>query len=209
MTRENYHHGDLKNALISAGIEILAEEGLSGLSLRKTARKAGVSHAAPYAHFADKESLLAAIATDGHRRLSEQIELVLARHPADPLRQLVGAAWAYVQFGLEAPAHYKITFSGALQDEHSHAEFVALSQRNLQVLRTIVEACRAAGVFGESELPAELQALSLWALIHGLVLLLIQGQVPGSLLKQVSAEEMFTAALQQVVRLPISSAMLH
>ena len=56
----NYHHGDLKNALIRAGIEILSKEGVQALSLRKVAKQAGVSHAAPYAHFADKQALLAA-----------------------------------------------------------------------------------------------------------------------------------------------------
>jgi AcrR family transcriptional regulator len=61
MTETTYHHGDLKNALIQAGMEILAEEGLGSLSLRKVAKQAGVSHAAPYAHFNDKQALIAAI----------------------------------------------------------------------------------------------------------------------------------------------------
>ena len=79
MPRKNYHHGDLKNALIKAGIEILSKEGVSGLSLRKAARQAGVSHAAPYAHFADKQTLIAAIASDGHSKINERLEAALAR----------------------------------------------------------------------------------------------------------------------------------
>ena len=207
--KKTYHHGDLKNALIQAGIEILAKEGVGGLSLRKAARQAGVSHAAPYAHFADKQNLIAAIASDGHSKINERLEAVLARHPDDPLRQFTGAAWAYVQFGLESPAHYKTTFSGVLQDEHSHPEFVEFSQRNMRVLQTIVERCRAAGILNVSDIDAELQAVSIWGVIHGLVSLMIQGQVPSNLMKRIQPKDMLIAALQQVVRVPINVKMLN
>lgn len=208
MQRENYHHGDLKNALIQAGIEILAEEGVGGLSLRKAARRAGVSHAAPYAHFADKQALIAAIAADGHEKINERLNAVLLQHADDPLRQLLGAVRAYVQFGLEAPDHYKITFSGAIQDEHGHPEFVETSQRNMQVLKDIVERCRAAGILEPRGQDTELQAVGMWGVIHGLVTLWIQGQLPGSLMKRVSPAELVIAALQPVVRVPITKDML-
>ena len=208
MPRKNYHHGDLKNALIKAGIEILSKEGVSGLSLRKAARQAGVSHAAPYAHFADKQTLIAAIASDGHSKINERLEAALARYSEDPLRQFVSVAWAYAQFGLESPAHYKITFSGVLQDEHSHPEFVEFSQRNMQVLRIIIERCREAGILNTSDTDAELQAVSLWGVIHGLVSLMIQGQVPSRLMKKTKPKDLVIAALQQVVRVPIHENML-
>jgi len=208
MTRENYHHGDLKNALIQAGIEILAEEGVGALSLRKAARKAGVSHAAPYAHFADKQTLIAAIAADGHEKIHARLIAVLERWGDDPLQQLLGAVWAYVQFGLEAPDHYKITFSGAIQDEHSYPEFVETSQRNMQVLKAIVERCRAAGILDTEGIDAELQAISLWGVIHGLVSLIIQRQLPSDLTRRVSPEEMVVATLRQVVRAPIERGMV-
>ena len=117
-------------------------------------------------------------------------------------------AWAYAQFGLESPAHYKITFSGVLQDEHSHPEFVEFSQRNMQVLRIIIERCREAGILNTSDTDAELQAVSLWGVIHGLVSLMIQGQVPSSLMKKTKPKDLVIAALQQVVRVPIHENML-
>ena len=209
MAGNNYHHGDLKNALIQAGIDILAEEGVGGLSLRKAARKAGVSHAAPYAHFDDKQTLIAAIAADGHNKINQRLEAVVARYPADPLRQFMGAVWAYVQFGLEAPAHYKITFSGAILDEHVHPEFMECSQRNMQMLKRIVERCRTAGVLDAADPDAELQAMGLWGLIHGLVSLLIQGQLPSRLLQRSAPEDLVLAALRQVVRVPVDKSMLH
>lgn len=208
MARKNYHHGDLKNALIQAGIEILAEEGVGGLSLRKAARKAGVSHAAPYAHFTDKQNLIAAIASDGHRKIFERFEAVRARYSDDPLRQFVAGTWAYMEFGLTSPDHYKITFSGTIQDEHSHPEFLEYSQRNMQTLRTIIEQCRSAGVLSGGDINSELQAVSIWGLLHGLVSLMIQGQLPSRLMKTTQSKDILLAALQQIARVSINKRML-
>jgi len=115
MSKQPYHHGDLKNALIAAGIDVLAKEGVHGLSLRKVAQRAGVSHAAPYAHYTDKQALIAAISTEGYRRLYETLRGVGERYHDDPLRQLVEGAWAYVQFALQEPDHFKLTFSVAAE----------------------------------------------------------------------------------------------
>ncbi len=203
MGQNSYHHGDLKNALIQAGIEILSEEGTGGLSLRKVARRAGVSHGAPYAHFADKQTLIAAIAADGHQKINERLKVVMADHTDDPLKQIVRAAWTYVQFGLESPALYKITFSGAIQDEHSHSAFMQVSQDNMQLLKTIVESCRKAGILDSNVMDAEMQVVSLWGMIHGLVSLWIQGQLPSHLMNRIQPEDMVIAALQQLLRVPI------
>lgn len=208
MPRKNYHHGDLKNALIQAGIEILAEEGVGGLSLRKVARRAGVSHAAPYAHFADKQNLIAAIASDGHKRIFEQFEEIESSHADNPLQQFLSGAWAYMRFGLESPDHYKITFSGAIQDEHSHPEFLEYSQRNMQVLRDIIERCRSAGVLNAEHVDPEMQAVGIWGLLHGLVLLMIQRQLPSRMMNTIQPKDLLIAALQQIVRVPINKKML-
>ncbi|MCA9873725.1 MAG: TetR/AcrR family transcriptional regulator, partial [Anaerolineales bacterium] len=112
--KDSYHHGDLKNALIKAGTEILAKNGVSGLSLRKVAQKAGVSHAAPYAHFADKQALIAAISTEGFRQLYEQVLVVADEYAANPAQQLLETAWTYVQFAIDDPDQFKIMFSSVL-----------------------------------------------------------------------------------------------
>jgi AcrR family transcriptional regulator len=117
MTIDHYHHGDLKNALIEAGLEILSKEGVSGLSLRKVARKAGVSHSAPYAHFADKQALIAAISTEGYRLLYEKMQEIQKKFIDDPSRQLVEVAWAYVRFAQTDPEQFKGTFSNAVASE--------------------------------------------------------------------------------------------
>src|SRR3989304_5420550 len=122
--KKTYHHGDLKNALIKAGVEILAKEGVNGLSLRKVAKKAGVSHAAPYSHFADKQALIAAISTEGFRQLYGSVSKVAGKYNTIPSRQLVEAAWTYVQFALDDRDRFKVMFSGVLEKEKEYPEFV-------------------------------------------------------------------------------------
>src|SRR5690606_18832847 len=111
MVTKTYHHGDLKNALIKAGVEILAKEGIGKLSLRKVALKAGVSHTAPYSHFSDKQSLIAAISTEGFQRLSKALDSAIKAHANNPKKQLIESAQAYVKFALANKDIFKIMFS--------------------------------------------------------------------------------------------------
>lgn len=206
MARKTYHHGDLKNALIKAGIEILSKEGVAGLSLRKVARKAGVSHAAPYAHFADKQALIAAISTEGYRRLYERIAAAAARHQDDPLQQLVEASWAYVEFALEEPDHFRITLSGVVEREKEYPAFVEMSQKSFAAVVRITEACQAAGVLEEG--PPDLVAVSLWGLVHGIASLTLEGQVSHSILDRMSVRDLLIFSLSKVTRVRISSEAL-
>jgi AcrR family transcriptional regulator len=208
VTKSTYHHGDLKNALIQAGIDIVAAEGVYGLTLRKTARHAGVSHNAPYAHFADKQSLIAAIALEGHIKIHALIEKVIERHPDDPLKQLVNLAWAYVRFGVESPAHYKITFSGLIENEKNYPAFVEVSQHSLQLLQRIVGDCQAEEIFNSHGQPVGMLAVSAWSLIHGLVSLVIEGQVPSKIRQSNPPKKMVISALQQMVRVQIDENMI-
>jgi AcrR family transcriptional regulator len=201
MPRKTYHHGDLKNALIQAGIHILAKDGVAGLSLRKVAGRAGVSHAAPYAHFTDKQALIAAISTEGYRMIHERIEAAVAEFEGDPSRQLIEAAWAYVDFALTDPAHFKITFSGVIEKEKEHPAFVEMSQKSFGAVIRIVEACQAQGVLEAG--PSDLVAVSVWSLVHGLASLVLEGQVPHSLLDRMSVREMLIFSLNQMTKVPI------
>lgn len=186
----------------------MAAEGVYGLTLRKVARRAGVSHNAPYAHFEDKQALIAAIALEGHLKIHTLIEKVIARHPDEPLKQLVNLAWAYVQFGLETPAHYKITFSGLIENEKNYPSFVEVSQSSLQLLQNIVGDCKQAGVLNVKDQPVGLLAVTAWSVIHGLVSLTIEGQVPTRIRQQTPPKTMVIAALQQLVCVPVNEKMI-
>ena len=206
MPRKNYHHGDLKNTLVSAGISILAKEGVAGLTLRKVARRAGVSHAAPYAHFSDKQALIAAISTEGFKRLYDAMDSVISSYPDDPLKQLVAGAWAYVQFGVSDPDHYKVTFSGVLEKEKDYPAFVEISHRTFTRVVTIVKDCQQ-GKFLRQGSP-EIMAVSIWGQLHGLVMLFIEGQISHTVLEQHSVQEMFMFALSQFMLVEIPMEIL-
>jgi AcrR family transcriptional regulator len=197
--RTPYHHGDLKNALIAAGVEILSKEGVAGLSLRKVAQKAGVSHAAPYAHFVDKQALIAAISTEGYRRLYASIHAATDRHKSDAAAQLVEAAWAYVKFALEDPDHFKVTLSGVVEKEQDYPSFVEISKKSFALVVAIVTACQREGVLKEG--PPDLVAVGVWSLMHGLVSLLLEHQVPHSIERRLSVRGMLVATLGQIAHL--------
>jgi len=195
--KKSYHHGDLKNALIKAGLEILAKDGVSGMSLRKVAKKAGVSHAAPYAHFADKQALIAAISTEGFRQLYDRVSVVAEENKINPSRQLVEAAWTYVQFAMDDRDRFKVMFSGVLEKEKEYPEFVMESQRNFQLVKMIVEANQVSGILRSG--PSDLMALSAWGIVHGFVMLLLEGQIPHAILEQKNLRELVEFQLKQIM----------
>lgn len=196
MPRKNYHHGDLKNALIRAGIEILSKEGLEGLSLRKVARKAGVSHTAPYAHFADKQALIAAISTEGFRRLYDQLAAVVTIHQGNPHDMLLEVGWAYVQFAQSDPAHFKIMFSGMIEQEKDYPDFRGMTLKNFGLLVDLVKTCQAAGLLAPG--PEDLVAVRLWSLVHGFILLFLEGQISHTLLDRMSIKELLSFMLNEI-----------
>jgi AcrR family transcriptional regulator len=200
--KKSYHHGDLKNALIEAGANILSKDGVNGLSLRKVAQKAGVSHTAPYAHFADKQALIAAIATDGYRRLYDSLAVVVQRYQADPARQLVEGAWAYVQFALHDTDHFKITLSGVVEKEKDYPAFVEMAQQSFALLVQIVEACQAAKILKRG--PTDLVVVSVWSVIHGFVSLILEDQLSHTVRDRYSLREMLIFTLNQMTRIELN-----
>jgi len=194
--RKNYHHGDLKNALIKAGVEILAKEGVGGLSLRKVAQQAGVSHSAPYSHFPDKQSLIAAISTEGFKQLYDELSSVVMSHKDDPKRQLMDGALVYVQFAMDNTDTFKIMFSGVLEKEKEYPSFVEISRKTFELVVDIVRACQAAGVLRTDQ--PELKAVSIWGQVHGIVSLALEGQVSHMVLDHHTVQEVVSFAIEQI-----------
>ena len=197
MPQKKYHHGDLKNALIKAGVEILSKEGIEGLSLRKVAQRAGVSHSAPYSHFPDKQSLIAAISTEGFHRLYSELDTAISRHSRNPKRQLQQGALAYVQFALTHTDTFKIMFSGVLEKEKEYPAFVDISHKTFQRVVDVVRACHEAGVLNSTS--PEMTAVAVWGQVHGIVSLALEGQISHSVLDHQSAEDIVSFAIEQML----------
>ena len=201
--KKSYHHGDLKNALIEAGADILSKEGVSALSLRKVAQKAGVSHAAPYAHFADKQALIAAISTEGYKKLYEQIAQVAEQNRSEPLRRLVESSWAYVQFALDEPDHFKVTLSGMIEKEQDYPALVEIARQTFSLVVEIVTQCQQAGILRQGA--PDLTAVSVWAQIHGFVTLLLENQISHTVLERYTVREMFIYMLNQITQVELDA----
>lgn len=159
-----YHHGALRAALLAAAAEVLERDGLSQLSLREAARRAGVSHNAPYRHFPDREALLAALAAQGFGMLAEAQRAAVA---AGGLRAM---GEAYVRFALAHPQRFQLMFGGAVQISR-HPELRDVATRTFEGLSTAL-ADRAAGAAGASD-----ASVAAWALVHGLAHLLMDERI--------------------------------
>jgi AcrR family transcriptional regulator len=161
-----YHHGDLRAACVSAALELLEEGGATALSLRAVARRAGVSPAAPYRHYADREALVSAVAAVGYRDLAERLA---AAHPAPSTpEQLADVGVAYVEFAVGQPALFRMMFGEPCDRDND--ERVAATAAVSLYLRGIVARC-----FPQAD--AEALAPAIWALVHGLAFLHLDGKL--------------------------------
>jgi AcrR family transcriptional regulator len=160
-----YHHGDLRRALIDTALSIVTEEGAWNFTLREVARRAGVSHAASYNHFEDKSALLAEVAALGFQSLRQTLEAAARGQPRSARQAVAGIAAAYVRFGLEHPAHYRLMFGAELADRARHSTLQAAGDATFAVLTGVLERGQASGQVRRD--PVRDQALAAWSLVHG------------------------------------------
>ncbi|MFJ5934419.1 TetR/AcrR family transcriptional regulator [Streptomyces sp. NPDC093071] len=178
-----YHHGDLRAACLRAARELLEEDGSAGLSLRAVARRAGVSATAPYRHYADRDALVSAVAAEGYRELAEHLA---GAHPSPSTPdELAAVAVAYVRFALEHPALFRAMFAEPC--DPTSAERVAATAAISEYVRGIVRA-----TFPDAD--AEALSTTVWALVHGLAFLHLDGKLDASTPEVVAAQ--VTAAVQ-------------
>jgi AcrR family transcriptional regulator len=158
-----YHHGDLRKAITDAALEIAATSGLEGLSLREIARKIGVTTAAPYHHFQDRQTLLLDMAIDAYGKLLEVLKEARSR-AGGPEAEVAAAATAYYRFGREHRAEYAIMFAGEFTTHARFGEMMSAANQCLDLVRTSIS---DAGRLGEKE-TAE-AAFCAWSLLHGIL----------------------------------------
>jgi AcrR family transcriptional regulator len=167
-----YHHRDLRNALIAAALDALPEVGAAGLSLRDIARRAGVSPAAPYHHFPDKDALLAVVAGECAQHLLDALEMATAEAGEDQRRRFQLTGVAFVRFAVQHPAHFRaLELPGLLatMPQEVRRRFDAFYAEEGRRMR---EAQRA-GIL--APLPFDRLILASTALVHGLAHMIISG----------------------------------
>ncbi len=174
-----YHHGNLKPALLQAAVALIAEVGPAAFTLREVARRAGISHNAPYRHFSEKDELLAAVATEGFERLADALDEAAkptrTRGPNTALRRFQASGLAYIKFALHSPEHLQVMFDWPLAPD-PYPELSASSNRAFTILVGAVEAAQREGSLPSGD-PIPL-ACTAWSLVHGIAKLAIAKSLP-------------------------------
>jgi len=189
-----YHHGDLRRALLDATLELVAQRGPEGFTLRAAAKLAGVSDAAPYHHFADKDALLAAVAEEGFNKLYDELDRAGRAHPESPRERARALGVAYVLFAAKNPSHFRVMMTRPLKE---HAHNLKLARAAATAFQYVRDALLGALSAEEAaRLPTEQLIFGSWGLVHGLSYLAIDGQLGRIAKDRVRLEELVRGVMK-------------
>lgn len=165
-----YHHGNLRDALMAAAMEILAMDGLSGLSLRALAKFTGVTQAAPYSHFRDKEDLLAAIAEKGFQQLALKMaeDATGAQSVQERIEKLIAS---YIHFALQNKALFSVMFGRELADMKKHPTLAMTAGKSYSLFSAALSKLQ------NSSEDTRFTTVAIWSLCHGLTTLIIDEKI--------------------------------
>jgi len=195
-SRATYHHGDLRAALLATVDEVLSEHGADGLSLREVSRRAGVSHAAAYKHFADKSELLGVYA-DAAFRAFEQLLEAARKKARSPREALIAIGVAYVRFARKRPAAFRLMFRPEFTEARLGDPKTAV-HRTHDVLAQTVVAARAAGALKPG--PLEIQVLAAWSMVHGLATIILDGPDSNLVANAAAADALTRSVIETMLR---------
>jgi AcrR family transcriptional regulator len=165
-TRRGYHHGNLREALIRAALDLIREKGPAGFTFADAARAAGVSSAAPYRHFRDRDALMADVARRGYERFETVLLKAWNGGKPEPYAAFKDLGRAYLAFAREEPAYYSAMFEAGIPQDIDPGMREA-ADRAFGVLREAAEALRAL-LPAKGRPPAMMMALHIWAMAHGI-----------------------------------------
>jgi AcrR family transcriptional regulator len=177
--RTSYHHGNLRRALLDSGLALLAEKGPDGFTLREVARRAGVSHAAPYHHFADRGALIRGIVAESFELLGSALAEAASDAGADPFERLEAMGLAYVDFALDHPQRYRLMFRTELSrsvDPDLPTEADAAGGGAFATLMAAVQDAADQGLLRDGT-DAGGAAVTAWSSVHGLASLILEGAI--------------------------------
>jgi len=189
--RRGYHHGNLREALIGAALDLISQKGPAGFTFAEAARQAGVSPAAPYRHFRDRDALMADVARQGFERFAQRLAAAWNDGRPSPLAALEHLGRAYLGFAREEPAYFSAMFESGVAVA-THRDLQEASDRAFAVLRAACEAVVAALPLAKRP-PALMMALHIWSLSHGIASLFARGDAARRSVP-ISPEELLEAA---------------
>jgi AcrR family transcriptional regulator len=190
--RRSYHHGNLREALVRAALDLIARHGPAGVTFAEAARYAGVSPAAPYRHFRDRDALLAEVARQGFVRFEAMLANAWNAGRPDPLKAFENMGKAYLAFARAEPAYYAAMFESGLPPD-ANAELREAGDRAFAVLRSAAEEL-AGRLPRERRPPALMMAVHFWSMAHGIASLFGRGDAAGRKLPM-SPEELLEAGV--------------
>lgn len=195
--RKSYHHGNLREALIRAALNLIGEKGPAGFTFADAARAAGVSSAAPYRHFRDRDALMADIAKRGFELFRDALQKAWNDGKPNPYVAFEAVGRAYLAFARNEPAHYSAMFEAGISADSSPGLRQAADEA-FAVLRNASEAL-SAHMPPDSRPPALMMSLHIWALAHGIASLFARGD-PGRRKVPMPAEDLLEAAILVYLR---------
>jgi AcrR family transcriptional regulator len=190
--RRGYHHGNLREALIDAALNLIAQKGPAGFTFADAARSAGVSSAAPYRHFRDRDALMADVARRGYELFETRLTEAWNDGKPEPFKAFENVGRAYLAFARNEPAYYSAMFEAGVSPD-SEPELRQAADRAFTVLRRASEALCARTPEGRRP-PALMMSLHVWALSHGIASLFGRGDA-GRRTLPMSPEELLEAAV--------------
>jgi AcrR family transcriptional regulator len=192
--RDSYHHGSLPQALIAAALRLIEDRGPAGFAFAEVARAAGVSPAAPYRHFRDRNALIAEIARQGYERFADDLEKAWNNGRPDSVAAIENCGKAYLAFARREPASYAAMFETGFPLEQD-AMLLRVSERAFGVLRQAAEFACGSHRTGGARPPALMVALHIWAMCHGIAALFVGRNDSTRRKLPMSAEDLLEAGL--------------
>ncbi|MBK8183389.1 MAG: TetR/AcrR family transcriptional regulator [Candidatus Competibacteraceae bacterium] len=196
--RDRYHHGNLREALIEAALELVAERGPAGFTFAEVARAVGVSPAAPYRHFRDRNALLSEMALRGFQQFDAELTHAWDDGRPEPLRALINCGRAYLAFARQQPAYYSAMFEVCPVQE-TDSELNQIGEGAMVLLRLAAETL-CANLPKNQRPPSRMVALHIWSLCHGIASLFL-GPAEGSPRRlSITPEDLLEAGILVYVR---------
>ncbi|MEA1079285.1 TetR/AcrR family transcriptional regulator [Marinobacter qingdaonensis] len=186
----SYHHGDLRQQAHQLALDTLRNQGDTAISLRALAKELGVSAPALYRHFADRESLLAALAVTGFEELRDRL---LAVNQQVPRRALIDIGLVYVAFAQDEPNLYRLMFGGRVLPKDAHPRLDQAGHGAFHVLQDTIDRAQQAGYL--KPMPLAIMTAAAWSLVHGLAQLTIDGHLPAANAEPMLAEGVLSLLL--------------